>query len=90
MDDPVDARAAALLAAPLDRWVALSPDQTRVIAVGATFEEAVREAEKLGVTDPVMVKTPEDWIPRSFFAQPAACLCATHTKPGHTKLTRLP
>lgn len=31
---------------------------------GASFEEAAIEAEKRGVSDPLLVKTPEDWIPR--------------------------
>ena len=57
-------RATILLTAPLDRWIALSEDESRIVAVGSTFEEAVREAERLGVTDPIIVKTPEDWTPR--------------------------
>jgi hypothetical protein len=51
---------------PLDCWVALSEDESRIVAVGDTFEEAVRNAEKAGVSDPILVKVPEDWTPRSF------------------------
>lgn len=57
-------RLQALRSAPLDRWVALSEDETHVVAEGASFEEAAAEAEKRGVSDPLLVKTPEDWIPR--------------------------
>lgn len=56
-------RAKALLRAPLDRWVALSEDESRIVADGATFEEVVREAKRLGVADPIVLKTPEDWTP---------------------------
>ena len=54
-------RLQALLSAPLNRWVALSEDETHVVAEGASFEEAVAKAEKRGVSDPVLVKTPEAW-----------------------------
>jgi hypothetical protein len=56
-------RAEALLDAPLDRWVALSEDETRIAADGATYDEVVRKAEAAGVSEPVIVKTPEDWTP---------------------------
>lgn len=51
----------ALKAAPLDSWVALSEDQTKVVAVGATYDEAVKNSESAGVDDPVMIKTPKAW-----------------------------
>jgi hypothetical protein len=47
-------RLQALLSAPLNRWVALSEDETHVVAEGASFEEAAAEAEKRGVSDPVL------------------------------------
>lgn len=59
-----DDRLKALVSAPLDRWIALSDDESRVVAEGATFEEAARRAEENGVPDPILVKTPEDWTPR--------------------------
>ena len=57
-----DPRLEALRSAPLDSWVALSEDETRVVAVGATYEEAVRNSERVGVSDPVIVKTPKRWL----------------------------
>jgi hypothetical protein len=57
-------RLQALRSAPLDRWVALSEDESRVVAEGETFEEAAAKAEAQGVSDPILVKTPEDWAPR--------------------------
>jgi len=57
----VDLRFEALKEAPLDSWVALSEDQTKIIAVGSTYDEAVTKSEKAGVSDPVLVKTPKAW-----------------------------
>jgi hypothetical protein len=51
----------ALKAAPLDSWIALSEDETKVVATGSTYEEAVQKSESAGVSDPVMVKTPKAW-----------------------------
>lgn len=60
-----DARFEALKSAPLDSWVALSEDETKIVAVGSSYEEAVRRSEKAGVSDPVLVKTPRVWLPIS-------------------------
>lgn len=60
-----DARLEALKSAPLDSWVALSPDETRIVAVGASHSEAVEKSEHAGVSDPVLVKTPKEWLPIS-------------------------
>lgn len=60
-----DARLKALREAPLDSWVALSEDEGRIVAVGATFEEVTRNSELAGVEDPVLVKTPKSWLPLS-------------------------
>jgi hypothetical protein len=58
-------RVDALRSAPLDSWVALSEDETRVVATGATYEEVVNKSEGAGVSDPVIVKTPKSWLPFS-------------------------
>jgi hypothetical protein len=47
-----DARFEALKSAPLDSWIALSEDETSVVAVGASYSEAVKKSESTGVTDP--------------------------------------
>jgi len=56
-----DSRLAALRAAPPDGWVAFSENEERVVAYGASYEEAAQKAEEQGVTDPVLVKVPRDW-----------------------------
>jgi hypothetical protein len=56
-----DARFEALQSAPLDSWVALSEDETKIVAVGSSYTEAVEKSERAGVSDPVLVKTPKAW-----------------------------
>ncbi|MGC2110480.1 MAG: hypothetical protein WA655_13240 [Candidatus Korobacteraceae bacterium] len=56
-----DRRLELLRSAPLDSWIALSEDESRLVAVGATYEEAVTNSEKEGVTDPLLIKTPKSW-----------------------------
>jgi len=62
--DSESPRLQALRSAPLNSWIALSEDESHVVAVGATYEEAVTESEKAGISDPVLVKIPKEW--RSF------------------------
>ncbi len=59
LDDP---RITALRSARLDSWVALDQDESVIVAVGSTYEEAVERSEAKGVTDPVLVKTPKAWL----------------------------
>ncbi len=61
MPTNVELRFEALRSAPLDSWVALSEDETKIVAIGATYDEAVRNSESAGVYDPVLVKTPKNW-----------------------------
>jgi hypothetical protein len=56
-----DLRFEALKSAPLDSWIALSEDETKIVAVGSSYDEAVRNSESAGVSDPVLVKTPKAW-----------------------------
>jgi len=62
---PVDTRLELLSKAPLDSWIALSEDETEIVAVGATYEDAVRKSDLAGVSDPVLLKTPKVWLPLS-------------------------
>lgn len=55
-------RLEALRTAPLNSWVALSEDESRVIASGATYEEVVKKSEAAGVADPVLIRTPPEWL----------------------------
>jgi hypothetical protein len=56
-------KAEVLRNAPRQCWVALSHDETRVMAHGATYAEAVARAQEVGEDDPVLVLTPEEWLP---------------------------
>jgi hypothetical protein len=56
-----ESRLDALRSAPLDSWVALSDDESRIVAVGKTYDEAIRGSESAGVHDPLIVKTPAKW-----------------------------
>jgi hypothetical protein len=55
------ARTEALRAAPPNSWVALSEDETRVIATGSTYDEVVAKSREAGVEEPVLIKTPNNW-----------------------------
>lgn len=61
--DP-QARLDALKNAPPNGWVAFSEDEETLIGYALTYEEAVEKAEKNGVSDPVIVKVPENWNDR--------------------------
>jgi hypothetical protein len=65
MANQTDLRLEALRSAPLDKWVALSEDESKIVAVGSTYEEAVKNSEIAGVSDPVLLKTPKVWLPLS-------------------------
>jgi hypothetical protein len=40
--------------------VAFSSDESRVIAIGATYEEAVKRSDAAGEPDPILVRTPQE------------------------------
>ena len=48
---------------PPNSWLAFSEDESRLVSRGATYAEAVAQAEAEGENDPVLVKTPDDWAP---------------------------
>jgi hypothetical protein len=52
-----------LAEAPRNRWIALSEDESRIVAVGDTMEEATLKAEERGVSDPILALTPNEWNP---------------------------
>jgi hypothetical protein len=55
-----------LLKSPKNCWLALSEDETRVIATGETPEEAQANASAAGVEDPLLLWSPDEWIPHVF------------------------
>jgi hypothetical protein len=59
-----------LRSAPLDSWIALSGDESRIVAIGATYLEVVERSERAGELDPLIIKTPTQW---SHFSLSATC-----------------
>jgi len=55
------ARLELLRTAPLNSWVALSGDESRIIATAATYSEVVGLCEQAGERDTLIIKTPEQW-----------------------------
>jgi hypothetical protein len=60
-----DPRFELLKSAPLDRWIALSEDESKIVAIGDSHSEVVSKSESAGVSDPVVMKTPKRWLPIS-------------------------
>jgi hypothetical protein len=56
-------RVAALLQAPLDEWIALSDDETRLVAHGTTYQEVADQLNRMGDDSSVILKTPPSWAP---------------------------
>lgn len=61
-----EARIKALREAQPGTWVAFSQDESKVVARGRTYDEAVAAAEKAGESDPVITLVPTDWVARVF------------------------
>jgi hypothetical protein len=49
--------------APPNSWLAFSEDESRLVGRGASYAEAVADAEREGESEPLLVKTPEQWLP---------------------------
>jgi hypothetical protein len=64
LDAIYEARLALLSSAPLDKWIALSADESRIVAVADTFAEATEAAEQAGEADPLLIHIPSDWTSR--------------------------
>ena len=61
----VTPRLAALRSATPDSWIALSQDESRVIATGKTYRAARQKAKEHG--EPfVLTRTPKKWGPQAF------------------------
>jgi hypothetical protein len=50
-----------LRSAPLDKWIALSQDESRVVAIGNNYGEVVEKSEAVKEYDPLILKTPPGW-----------------------------
>ena len=60
---PEEERDRILRDAKANSWLAFSSDESTLVGCGATYSEAVDDAERHGETDPVLVKIPESWEP---------------------------
>lgn len=58
-----------LRSAPLDKWIAISDDESRIIAVGETYTEVSDLSDAAGEDDPIILRTPSAWEPISISAQ---------------------
>jgi hypothetical protein len=54
-------RLKALKSAPMNSWIALSADETSIVAVGSTYEEVSQKIKESGLSDSVVLKTPAQW-----------------------------
>lgn len=57
----IQARVSALRDAPLDSWIALSDDETRIIAAGASYQEVADKLDRMGDELSFIIKTPASW-----------------------------
>lgn len=64
LDAAAEARLAALERAPLGRWIALSSDESRIVAEGDSFIAVSADAEASGEPNPLILRIPENWTPR--------------------------
>jgi len=62
-------RLKVLRSAPLDSWIALSHDESRIVAVGRSYAEVSELSDAAGETDPLILKTPTEWEPISLIAR---------------------
>jgi hypothetical protein len=51
-------RLKALKSAPMNSWIALSSDETSIVATGSSYEEVSRKVSESGLSDSVVLKTP--------------------------------
>ena len=49
--------------APRNCWLALNEAQSAIVGRGETLEEAIAEARKNGVEDPIVLWAPKTWLP---------------------------
>lgn len=49
--------------APRNCWLAISDDESKIVGRGESVAEALEEAKRVGVEDPVIVWSPKTWVP---------------------------
>lgn len=68
MENKVSNFSQILLESPKNCWLALAEDESKVVAIGLTPDEAEAKAKKEGVEDPLLIWSPEDWGTPSFLS----------------------
>lgn len=56
-------RSEALRTARLDSWIALSEDESAIVATGNTYEDVSQQLDKAGLDNAIIIKTPKSWTP---------------------------
>jgi hypothetical protein len=54
-----------LRSAPLNKWIGLSDDESEIVAIGETYSEVSTLSDLAGISDPIILKTPQEWVPLS-------------------------
>ena len=54
-----------------NQWIAISDDESKVIASGTSLDKVIKEARKKGAKEPIVTKTPKEF--KSYI------LCSLHT-----------
>jgi hypothetical protein len=63
---PENARRLELLrSAPLDKWIAISADESRIVAAADSFSELSNLIDRPELAGAVILKTPTEWAPLS-------------------------
>ena len=55
-------RIQVLQSAPPNSWLALDANETKIVGQGDSYQVAVEMAERSGEQDPVLIKTPDQWM----------------------------
>ena len=55
-----------LLKASRECWLALDEQQTKIVGRGETIREAIEEAKKNGIDDPIVIWSPKVWTARVY------------------------
>ncbi len=58
--------------APRNCWIALNADESEVVGRGETVAEAVEDAKKHGVDDPIITWVPKLFLPSVYQSR---CMC---------------
>lgn len=63
---PLSERVKILREAKPNSWIALSSDESKLLATSESYAEAVKIAEAAGETEPVLIRTPDTWVDRVY------------------------